>query len=73
MLVNQIRLDEPFELLDKNGEFLELGTLVLKEHRELLTGKLIHYRLIIDLLAHDNIFLPDELSSQNVQEENNET
>lgn len=59
-----IKLEESFELLDKDGNYLNLGCLYLEEHLEIGTGKIKYYKLKIKLLGHENTFTPDELKSK---------
>ena len=65
--MKQLKLKEAFELLDSDGNYLELGNLILKEHRVIGTGEIDYYNLKIELIGHDNKFTLDELKSRSVQ------
>ena len=58
-----IKLEEGFDLLDKDGIFLGLACLYLKEDVELFTGKIKGYNLRLKLLGQDNYFTVDELNA----------
>lgn len=60
-MLDGIKLEEGFDLLDENGNFLGLACLYLKEDRELFSGKLRGYNLRLKLLGQDNYFTVDEI------------
>lgn len=59
--MNKIRLNENFELLDSNGNFMELACFRLEENIDIFTGRVKDYKLKIKLLGHDNNFTEGEL------------
>lgn len=65
--MDEVKLEQGFDLLDKDGNFLGLACLYLKEDVELFTGKLKGYSLHLKLLGQDNYFTADEINSINIK------
>ena len=61
VMIKQIKIDEPFEILDKNGNYLELGHLYLRENFKIGSQTIEDYSLLIKLIGHTNKFTPKEI------------